>query len=498
MRKIFLALALVLSMVCGIAGPSLAGEQPAAGTEILTEILERVQQYHISEPAPDILIQGAIEGIINTLHDPHTEYMSPERLEDFNISLDGEYVGIGLQLQPGEHFPVVVGVIANTPAEKAGLKINDQIIKVDSTNIADQPLDLVVQKIRGPQGTSVKLTIRREGTADFELSLTRADIDMPTVSWEILDDGAGYIRINKFGTGTSNEVRTAVTKIKQQGATGLILDLRGNPGGILEEAVRVTSNFVPSGKLVVSTKDKNGTLQEHETSGEAIGLGMRIAVLVDSHSASAAEILAGALQDYRAATLIGSATYGKGTVQIVIPLRAGGALKVTVAEYHTPKGRTINGIGLEPDIQVLTPGLQVAAAQRFLQLSSKNVVGFDTGKTQALVNGTPVETTQTVLKHNGITYVPLRFAFEALGYEVDWQTADNSVRITGYDSDVCFGAEDGRTVVNGQVSTGWGPLLIKDAMAFIPLINLDIFDIHYVEDGTNLIIEKVSAVGNET
>lgn len=490
MRKFFIVFALVMIMAGVFAGPCLAGEQPAAGTEILTEIMDRLQRYHISDPDPDTMIEGAIEGILHTLHDPYTEYMSPERLEDFNISLDGEYVGVGLQLQPGDKYPLVVGVIANTPAEKAGLKIKDQIIKVDGADVGGQLLSAVVQKIRGPQGTTVTLTVRREGMADFDLTLTRDDIDMPTVSWEVLDDGAGYIRINKFGTGTGTEFRSALTSLRQQDVTGLILDLRDNPGGILEEAVQVTSNFVAPGKLVVSTKDRNGTLQEHKTEGKAAGLGLRTVVLVDAHSASAAEILAGALQDYGVATLIGSATYGKGTVQFVIPLRSGGALKVTVAEYHTPKGRTINGIGLGPDLQVLTPELQLAAARSFLRQPKKNVVQFDTGKTQALVNGVPVGITRSVIQDNGVTYLPLRFAFEALGYEVNWQSADNSVKITGYDTDVRFGTEDGRTVVNGQVSAGGAPLLFKDAVTYIPLSALNIFDINYETEGNKLILKK--------
>jgi len=497
LRKFSLALALVLIIMCCFAGPSLAGDNPAVGKETFEEILDRVQRLHISNPDSDILIQGAIEGLINSLNDPYTEYMPPERLKDFNGSLDGEYVGVGIQLQPDEHYPVVVGVIENTPAEKAGIKPNDQIIKVDGTDILDEPLGMVVQKIRGLEGTKVRLTIRREGTDDFELELVRVDIDTPTVSWKVLDDGAGYIRISKFGVDTAGEFKKALTKLKQQGVTGLVLDLRDNPGGILEEAVRITSNFVEAGRLVVSTVDRNGKLQEHSTKGSAIGLGMRMAVLVDHNSASAAEILAGALQDYQAATLIGSTTYGKGTVQVVIPLKSGGALKLTIAEYHTPKDRAINGVGLSPDIQVLTPGLQVAAAQRFLKPSEKNVVNFDTGKTQVLVNGTPVDIKQTVLQYYGVTYLPLRFAFEALGYKVDWQTSDNSVRITGYGSEVLFGTEDGRAIVNGQVTTGLEPLVIKEGTTFIPLSDLDIFNINCEADGNNLVIEKISDVENE-
>jgi len=497
LRKYTLVLAIVLIIMCCFAGPSLAGDNSAAGTETLEEILDQVQRYHISNPDSDILVQGAIEGLIDSLNDPYTEYISPERLKDFYGLLDGEYVGVGIQLQPGEHYPEVIGVIENTPAEKAGIKPNDKIIKVDGMDITDEPLEEVVQKIRGLEGTKVRLTIRREGADDFELELVRVGIDAPTVSWKVLGDGAGYIRISKFGVNTAGEFNKALTKLKQQGITGLVLDLRDNPGGILEEAVRIASNFVEPGRLVVSTIDRNGKLQEHRTEGDAIGLGMSTMVLVDNNSASAAEILAGALQDYHAATLIGSTTYGKGTVQVVIPLKSGGALKLTIAKYHTPKDRAIDGIGLIPDIQVLTPGLQVAAAQRLLKPSEKNIVTFDTGKSQAFVNGTPVEIKQATLQYSGVTYLPLRFAFEGLGYKVDWQTFDNSVRITGYGSDVIIGTEDGRAVINGQVTTGLEPLIIKEGITFIPLSDMNIFNINCKMVENNLLIEKISTAENE-
>jgi len=496
LRKLSFLFAFVLFFMCCLTGPVLAYDNPAVGMETFEEILDNIERLHVSSPNSDTLVQGAIDGLINSLNDPYTEYLPPEMLKEFKSSFDSEFVGVGIQLQPGEHFPEVMGVIENAPAEKAGIKLNDQIVKVDGIDVFDEPLETVVQKIRGPAGTKVKLTIRRNGAEDFELELVRANINTPTVISQVFDDGTGYISLNKFGANTASEFNKALTKLKQQGVTALIMDLRDNPGGMLDQAVRIASNFVESGQLITSTIDKNGERQEYRTEGEAIGLGMPTVILVDHNSASASEILAGALQDYHVATLIGSATYGKGTVQTVVPLSSGGALKVTIAKYHTPSDKVVNGIGLSPDYQVLTPGLQLVAARRLLKPSEKNVVDFDTEKSEVLVNGIPVQIRQTFWQKNGIIYLPLRFVFEALGYKVDWQTSNNSVRITGYGSNVLFGTQDGQVVVNGKVTTGLEPLKIEEGETFIPLSDLNIFGINCETAKNKLSIEKITASKN--
>lgn len=497
MRKLSLLCTLgLLFVICCFAGPVLAGENNAVGTDTFEEILDNIQSRHISNPNPDTLIQGAIDGMINTLDDPYTVYLPPEQLMEFQGLMDSEYVGVGIQLQPGEHFPEVIGVIENTSAEEAGIKINDQIIKVDGIDVINEPLGMVVQKIRGPEGTKVRLTIRRSGAGDFELDLVRMSIDAPTVIWKVLDDSTGYIGLSKFGVNTADEFDRALTKLKQQGVTALILDVRENPGGILGEAVRIASDFVEPGLLVTSTVDKNGERQEYHTEGPANGLGIRTVVLIDHNSASASEILAGALQDYHAATLIGGATYGKGTVQTIIPLKSGGALKLTIAKYLTPKNRVVNGIGLSPDYQVLTPGLQLIAAQKFLKPSEKNVVNFDLQKPEAQVNGIPVKIEQMVMQKNGVNYLPLRFSFEALGYKVDWQSSNNSVRITGYGSDALFSAESGQAVVDGKETAGLDPLKIVEGATYIPLSDLHVFDISCETEESGILIEKMSASGD--
>lgn len=491
MRKTtLLALILALVFTFCFAGTSLAAENPAASADTFEEILNHIETLHISKPDSDTLVKGAIEGLIDSLNDPYTEYMPPAYLKDFNGSLDGDYVGVGMQLQPGEKYPKVVDTIENTPAREAGITSGDLVIKVDGVDVSKEPLGKVVQKIRGPEGTKVRLTIRREGAEDFEVELARANINTPTVYGKILDDGIGYIRINTFGAHTAGEFRKSLASLIEQGATKLILDLRDNPGGILQSSVRISSNFVERGQVVVSTVDRNGKRMEYRTEEAPIGKGMSVAVLVNHNSASAAEILAGALQDYGTATLIGGQTYGKGTVQVVLPLKAGGALKLTAAKYHTPKDRVIDGTGLGPDIQVLTPGLHVAMAQRYLKKLASNKLIIETGKSEVLVNGSAVQLRQTAVQRSGATYLPLRFVFEALGYRVDWQSASGSIKITGYQSEAVFYPDDGRLTLGGQNVPGAEPLLIEEGATYIPVSDLGLLNINVKLDGSNITIEK--------
>lgn len=485
MRKGYLVLVMALVIALCFNVPSFASDNPAPDLETLIEVMENVQSFHLNKPDPGTLLQGAIDGLINALDDPYTEYLSPRDLEEFNVSLNGNYVGVGIHLQPGEHYPQVIDTIKDTPAEKAGVRPLDRIVKVDGADTFEQPLGEVVQKIRGPEGTKVRLTIRREGTGDFELVLVRAGINNPTVSRQVLADGSGYMAIHSFGQNTPEEFKKALSDLKRQGASGLVLDLRDNPGGLLDTAVQIAGAFIEPGQVAVSTVDRNGEREVYRTQGPPAGKGMRVVVLVNRYSASASEILAGALQDHHAATLVGSPTYGKGTVQIVAPLDAGGALKLTVAQYLTPRDREINGTGLSPDYQVITPALQLPAAQRLLTPPGPNTLRLELGQTEALVNGATVQMKQSMLQYNGTIYLPLRFTFEALGYRVDWQPADSSVKVTGYGSEAVYG-----TGAGGGNGSGAAPLLIKEGEVFIPLAELGNFGINFWMDGNKIFINQ--------
>ncbi|OPX90557.1 MAG: putative CtpA-like serine protease [Pelotomaculum sp. PtaB.Bin104] len=485
MRKVYLVLALVAALCFNL--PAFAADSAGIGIETFSEILEDIESLHLSKPDQAELLQGAVDGMIDSLEDPYTEYLAPRELEDFNDSINGNYAGVGIQLEPGEQYPQAVGTIKGTPAEKAGVLPGDLILKVDGVDTLEQPLGEVVQKIRGPEGTQVRLTIRRQSTADFELVLVRANINNPTVSWEVLADGAGYIRVNSFGNNTAEEFREALDGLLQEGADSLILDLRDNPGGLLDTAVQLAGEFLDPGQVVVSTADRDSDRKVYRTKGKPAAKGLETVVLVNQYSASASEILAGALQDYNAAILAGSRTYGKGTVQMVVPLEAGGALKLTIAEYRTPLDRKIAGTGLSPDYQVITPALQLLSAQRLLKPAGPNTLILENVNNEALVNGETVQTKQSMLQYNGTIYLPLRFALEALGYRVDWQAADSSVKVTGHGTSAVYCTGEGECT--GTVA-GAAPLLTKDGAVYIPLAGLGDLGINYRSEDGKVYIEK--------
>lgn len=485
-------LVLILAVILSFGGVSqaFAAEEQIPGMNSLEEIIRDVQLMHISEPDSQTLIQGAIDGLLETLNDPYTVYMTPEELKEFIDSIEGNYVGIGIQMQPGETYPEVLNTIENTPASKAGIMPGDMIIKIDGIDVSHEPLGKVVERVRGQEGTKLTLTIRREGTADFNVELTRANISTPTVTGKILDNGIAYIRIYTFGDFTEDEFKNILDHLIEQGATKLILDLRDNPGGTIHSAVNICSNFIEQGKVVVSTFNRDGERKEFPAEWNSnVIKGMPIAVLVNEYSASAAELVAGALQDYSLATVIGGQTFGKGTVQMVFPLETGGALKVTVARYHTPMDRVIDGTGVSPDIQVLTPGLSLAMAQDYLKGSSKSTIIFDMDKSEVAVNGVAVQNVR-VVQQQGCSYLPLRLLFESLGYRVDWLPGEGAIKVAKFQSEAFFYPGDGHYVVSGLVYPGSSSMLSAEDNVYIQDSVLNLFNISVRHEGNTVIIEK--------
>jgi carboxyl-terminal processing protease len=361
------ALILVLSLILCSVALSSAAERSIAGLNTLEEIISNIETYHLSNPGSDTLINGAINGMIESLNDPHTMYLTPEQLNNFESALDGIYIGVGMKLQAGEKYPVVSDTIEKSPARAAGIKPGDMVIKVDGFDTSKDLLEKVVQRISGPEGTTVRLTISSEGLGEYNIQLVRTKITIYMVSGEIMEDNIGYIKLSSFGSNAPDEFRKILGSLILQGADKLILDLRDNPGGMLDVALQICGNFIEPCEITVSVVDRDGNKTDYCSVGKPIAANMPIAVLVNGNSASAAEILASALQDYNLAVVIGRKTYGKGTVQNVIHLESGGVLMITTARYYTPKGRTIDGIGLYPDIQVTDPELILDEAKRYLK-----------------------------------------------------------------------------------------------------------------------------------
>lgn len=296
------------------------------------------------------LVDGARHGMIDAIGDPYTTYFNAEEAKAFDSDLNGTFEGIGAELGKTNGQLSILSVIADSPAEKAGLEKNDIILKVNGEDTSSMTVGGAVTKIRGDKGTSVKLTILR-GETTKEYSITRDTITSPSVNTEILDGNIGYMRISRFGDDTTGLAKKAAENFKAQGVTKVILDLRGNGGGLVTAAQSVASLWL-NNKVIVSERTGGVTTDTLRSTGDSVLEGTKTIVLVDGDSASASEIVAGALKDNGAATLLGEKTFGKGSVQTVEDLTNGGKLKVTIAKWYTPNGVNINKEGIAPDKEV--------------------------------------------------------------------------------------------------------------------------------------------------
>ncbi len=325
--------------------------------KVFSEVLSLVRKNYVEDAKPKDLIYGAIKGMLNSL-DPHSSFMTPEQYKEMQVDTKGEFGGLGIQIGIKDSMLTVIAPIEDTPAYRAGIKSGDKIIKINNESAKDMGLHDAVSKMRGAPSTTVKLTILREGwkeTKDF--TITREIIIIKSVKSKLLDDGIGYIRINQFQEQTSSDLSKALEKLTQQNITSLILDLRNNPGGLLNSAVDVSSQFLTADKLVVFIKDKKGEKIEYRSGKIAAISSIPMAVLVNQGSASASEIVAGALKDWNRGVIVGTQTFGKGSVQSVVPLSDGSAIRLTTARYYTPKGISIQSTGITPDI-VVKPGVK--------------------------------------------------------------------------------------------------------------------------------------------
>jgi carboxyl-terminal processing protease len=321
-----------------------------------TEVLSLVESNYVNEIEGQKLIRGAIRGMLNTL-DPHTSYMSPEFYKEMQVETSGRFGGLGIEITTRGGILTVVTPIEDTPAYREGVKAGDQIIEIEGKSTKKLNLQNAVRNLRGRPGTKVTITVFRKGEEQpLKFTITREVIRIKSVRSKKLRNGIGYVRIRSFRSTTGREVSTAVKKFEDEKLKGLVLDLRNNPGGLLSQAVSVSNLFLRSGQLIVYTKGRIENQQNRYTSSEdGFKSKMPVVVLVNPGSASASEIVAGAIQDLKRATIMGEKTFGKGSVQTIVPLKDGSGLRLTTALYYTPKGRLIQGKGIEPDIIVLQP-----------------------------------------------------------------------------------------------------------------------------------------------
>lgn len=296
------------------------------------------------------LTDGLKRGMVAAAGNTYTEYLSQKDYDAFNNELDGTFSGIGAELgQNTDNLPIVISPISGYPAEKAGLQSQDIIISVNGKTTAGQTLSQVVDSIRGPKGTEVTLTVVRSGEEDpITVKIIREEITVASVTSKV-ENGVGYIKISRFGEDTVELAQKAAKEFKDQNVKGVVLDLRGDPGGLLDAAVGVSSLWLPQGKTILTERHKGQVTQTYVATGTNTLVGVPTAVLINGGSASASEITAGALHDAGVATLVGTKSYGKGSVQQILRLKNGGALKVTIARWYTPKGKNIDKSGITPD-----------------------------------------------------------------------------------------------------------------------------------------------------
>lgn len=320
--------------------------------EKLFEIRETLYKWYDGEIDDSILAEGAIKGMVSSLEDPYTYFMNESEYATFKEQSEGNYMGIGVQVSVKDNKITVITPIDNSPAQKSGIMSGDIITSVNGVEVNGESLETALSMIKGTEKELLTIGIYRENKGDFDVQVQRDVIETISVTDDILQDNIGYISISSFDSGVSEKFIESLTKLKESNIKGLILDLRGNPGGLMKECVTVASQFIEKGKVIVSTVDKNGKVEENISTG-GIAQGMPLVVLINGGTASASEVVSGAIRDYNLGTLVGETSFGKGVVQVVLDDKSDNtALKVTISKYYTPNGENIHSIGIKPHVEV--------------------------------------------------------------------------------------------------------------------------------------------------
>ena len=348
---LIIGLLAVMIVTSGVHHRVVATDEAYDQLKTFTEVLTLVRKNYVETTESKDLVYGAIRGMLMTL-DPHSSFMTPDVYKEMQVDTQGSFGGLGIEITVRDRHLTVVAPIDGTPADRAGIQAGDRIIRIDGKPTKDMTLMEAVRNLRGEKGSKVTVTIFREGKEPFDLLITREIIRVHSVRAGELGEGIGYIRVVSFQERTARDLQRELKKLKEEGMRALVLDLRNNPGGLLSQAVQVTDLFLEKGKLIVYTEGRAKNQNLRLTDEHANPQDFPMAVLVNGGSASASEIVAGALQDHKRAVLVGTKTFGKGTVQTVIPLNDGSGLRLTTAKYFTPRRREINKAGLAPDIVV--------------------------------------------------------------------------------------------------------------------------------------------------
>ena len=325
--------------------------------DLFGEVLEKINREYIDEINQSESMDSAINGLLQSL-DPYSSYMSPEILEEMQTETSGEFGGLGIEVSMEAGVVKVISPIDDTPASKAGIKAGDYIVKVNDTQVQGKSLSEAVDLMRGPVGSSIELTVRRRGEKKaLTFNITREIIEIQSVKSELLEENIGYIRLTSFNENSSDQIEKQIKKLKKnKNLNSFILDLRNNPGGLLNQAIRISDFFLENGEIVSTKSRKKSDNRKWFAKKGDITDGKTLLVLINYGSASASEIVAGALKDHKRAIVVGENSYGKGSVQSIIPLKNRGAIRLTVAKYYLPSGKSISEVGVRPDIEVNEEG----------------------------------------------------------------------------------------------------------------------------------------------
>jgi carboxyl-terminal processing protease len=434
---------ILLLLVCILLPMTNAWAVDTDKGELLNEVREIIKNEFVRPVDESILNKSTVQELIAGLNDPYSAYLTPEEYKAFVESTDQIFSGVGMQVELVGEYVTVVSPLKNTPAQKAGIKSGDKVVAIDGENVVGKPLDYAVAKIRGEAGTAVVLTILREGEAEpLVIMITRERISVEVVEAKILQKGIGYIHLTTFSQKAGREFASALAVLRAQGMEALVFDLRQNPGGYLSAGLDVAADFAGKGDLLLHVVGRDGIKDSYQSLSDALGI--PTAVLVDGGSASASEIVAGAIQDLGAGKLVGTQTFGKASVQTVFNLANKGALKLTTAKYLTPSERVIHGVGLTPDYVVEGEEAQLKKAIELLEveLGSKPVtraplqVMLTLNKKTAQVGEKEVALDAKPLVIKGRTFVPLRFIGEAFGGQVNWNKASKTATIQYRDKEI--------------------------------------------------------------
>ena len=385
MRQIFkVAGAAAFALVLGLQAQA-AEENTFRQLELFGDIFERVRADYVDEVGDEQLIESAINGMLSSL-DPHSAYLNEKNYRDMQVQTRGEFGGLGIEVTMEQGLVKVVSPIDDTPAHRAGLKPGDFITHLDGDAVLGMNLSTAVEKMRGRINTDIILTIRREGEEPFDVTITRAVITIQSVRSRVEED-VGYIRITNFNEQSQPGLERAISKITEElgdRLVGYVLDLRNNPGGLLTQAVSVSDSFLERGEIVSTRGRQEAEASRFNASPGDLAGGLPVVVLINEGSASASEIVAGALQDHRRAIVVGTRSFGKGSVQTIMPIPGAGAMRLTTARYYTPSGRSIQQTGIEPDIFVEQARLEpVETSRRLREENLRNALTNENGPEEA-------------------------------------------------------------------------------------------------------------------